>query len=407
MIAPPDCAGAAAPDAAAAKAAIRDRARALGFDQVGIAAAEPPAGAGTGLGDFLAAGHHGDMDWMARRVDERRAPRGLWPEARSVIALAMNYGPATDPLALLGERARGTVAAYARGRDYHLVMKGRLKALARWIAGQYGGPAKVFVDTAPVMEKPLAQAAGIGWQGKHTNLVSRQFGSWLFLGEIYTTLDLPPDDPEVDHCGSCRDCLDVCPTQAFPEPGKIDARRCISYLTIEHKGQIADEFRVAMGNRIYGCDDCLAVCPWNKYAARAREAAFLPRIELTAPKLADLAMLDDEAFRQVFSTSAIKRIGRARFVRNVLIAIGNSGTPALAPKAEALLADPAPLVRGMAVWALSRLLDGAAFATLKQRYRPRESDAEVAAEWDRATGDGAAPEAEVCAAGATSRTENG
>jgi epoxyqueuosine reductase len=380
----PERAQTTAPQRAEAKAEIRATAQEFGFDQVGIAAAEAPADSGSGLGAFLDAGHHGDMDWMARRVDARVAPKGLWPAARSVIALAMNYGPASDPLALIPRRARGSIAAYARGRDYHLVMKSRLKALARWIADAYDADVKVFVDTAPVMEKPLAQAAGLGWQGKHTNLVSREFGSWLFLGEIYTTLDLPPDEPEADHCGSCRDCLDICPTKAFPGPGKIDARRCISYLTIEHKGQIAEEFRAPMGNRIYGCDDCLAVCPWNKYAALAREAAFQPRIELTAPKLADLVQLDDTAFRQVFSTSPIKRVGRDRFVRNVLVAIGNSGDPALAPRAEALLTDPSPLVRGMAVWALWNLLDGPAFAALKQHHRPGETDTGVTAEWGRA-----------------------
>jgi epoxyqueuosine reductase len=370
-------------DAASLKRDIRGRALALGFDQVGFAAAGAPAGAAEGLADFLAAGHHGDMDWMARRAAQRASPEALWPEARTVIVLGMNYGPGEDPRALQQRRERGAIAAYARGRDYHLVVKARLKRLARWIAEASGAEVKVFVDTAPVMEKPLAQAAGIGWQGKHTNLVSREFGSWLFLGEIYTTLALEPDPAEVDHCGSCRDCLDACPTAAFPAPGRIDARRCISYLTIEHKGPIDEEFRAAMGNRIYGCDDCLAVCPWNKYARRARESAFLPRIELTAPKLGDLVQLDDAAFREVFSTSPIKRIGRDRFVRNVLIAIGNSGAPELAPRAEALLADASPLVRGMAVWALARLLEASAFAGLRSRHRPRETEPHVRDEWDR------------------------
>jgi len=369
---------------ASTKDLIRAKARALGFDGAGFAAASPPAGAADGLKAFIGAGHHGDMDWMARRTKARSDPKGLWADARSVIVLAQNYGPGGDPLALLGKPEIGVIAAYARGRDYHLVVKSRLKVLARWINVTWGAEVKVFVDTAPVMEKPLAQAAGIGWQGKHTNLVSREFGSWLFLGEIYTTLDLPADAPETDHCGSCRDCLDICPTDAFPEPGKIDARRCISYLTIEHKGPIAEEFRVPMGNRIYGCDDCLAVCPWNKYARLSAEPAFLPRAELTAPKLADLAALDDEGFRQVFSTSPIKRIGRDRFVRNVLIAIGNSATPGLVPSARDLLADASPLVRGMAVWALGRLLDGAAFEALAARHRARETDADVLAEWDRA-----------------------
>ncbi len=365
------------------KQLIHAKALELGFDDAGFARAQPVAGAAPGLEAFIAAGHHGDMTWMARRRAARGDPKALWGDARSVIVLAQNYGPNGDPLALLGKHQYGSIAAYARGRDYHLVVKARLKALARWIHETWGPEVKVFVDTAPVMEKPLAQAAGIGWQGKHTNLVSREFGSWLFLGEIYTTLDLPADAPEIDHCGSCRDCLDICPTHAFPGPGKIDARRCISYLTIEHKGQIAEEFRAPMGNRIYGCDDCLAVCPWNKYAQLTDEPTFLPRAELTAPKLADLAALDDAGFRQVFSTSPIKRIGRDRFVRNVLVAIGNSAGPGLAPSARDLLCDPSPLVRGMAVWALSRLLDGPAFARLKARHRRLETDAEVLAEWDR------------------------
>ena len=372
-----------ASDTKPTKEAIRARAIALGFDDVGFTRAELDRSAPEGLAAYLDAGHHGDMGWMARRKPARGDPRGLWPDARSIITLGVNYGQAGDPLALLSKRDHGSIATYARGRDYHLVVKTRLKALARWINESYGAEVKVFVDTAPVMEKPLAQAAGMGWQGKHTNLVSRKFGSWLFLGEIYTTLELPPDAPEIDHCGSCRDCLDICPTNAFPEPGKIDARRCISYLTIEHKGHIDEQFRAPMGNRIYGCDDCLAVCPWNKYAQLSREAAFLPRVELTAPKLADLAGLDDAGFRQVFSTSPIKRIGRDRFVRNVLIAIGNSGGPALAPKAEALLGDTSPLVRAMAVWALWRLLDEADFARLRRRRRKGETDAGVLAEWDR------------------------
>ena len=372
-----------ASDAKAIKEVIRAHALASGFDDAGFTAAVLDRSASDGLAAFVSAGHHGDMGWMARRSAARGDPRLLWPDARSIITLAVNYGQGGDPLALLAKGDYGSIAAYARGRDYHLVVKARLKVLARWINETYGGKVKVFVDTAPVMEKPLAQAAGIGWQGKHTNLVSRKFGSWLLLGEIYTTLELPPDAPEEDHCGSCRDCLDICPTNAFPEPGKIDARRCISYLTIEHKGHIAEPFRTPMGNRIYGCDDCLAVCPWNKYAQMGRETAFLPRAELTAPKLADLVTLDDAGFRQVFSTSPIKRIGRDRFVRNVLIAIGNSGEPSLAPKAQALLRDPSPLVRAMAVWALWRLVDGVAFARSRARHRGDEADADVLAEWDR------------------------
>ncbi len=366
------------------KETIRARARALGFEAVGFAQAAAVPDRAEALTVYLGAGHHGDMDWMARRVPERAHPNGLWPDARSVIALGLNYGPPGDPLALIGRRERGVIAAYARGRDYHDVMKTRLKQLARAIAEEFGADVKVFVDTAPVMEKPIAEAAGIGWQGKHTNLVSRRHGSWLFLGEIFTTLDIAPDAPESDHCGNCRACLDACPTDAFPAPGRLDARRCISYLTIEHKGHIPETFRAPMGNRIYGCDDCLAACPWNKYAAMTREYAFLPRIELTAPKLADLAMLDDAGFRRVFSGSPIKRIGRDRFIRNVLIAIGNSGDPALAPRAEALLDDAAPLVRAMAVWALARLLPAASFATFAAHRRAGEADPAVAAEWDAA-----------------------
>ncbi|MGE0650671.1 MAG: tRNA epoxyqueuosine(34) reductase QueG [Alphaproteobacteria bacterium] len=363
------------------KAAIRARAEALGFDAVGFAAAGAVPDGRDALAQYLGAGHHGSMDWMARRVDERASPPGLWPEVRSVIALAVSYTPPGDPLALLARPDRGSIAAYARGRDYHDVIKPRLKRLARWIAESAGAGVKVFVDTAPVMEKPAAEAAGLGWQGKHTNLVSRRHGSWLLLGEIFTTLDLPPDEAEADHCGTCHACLDACPTSAFPEPGQLDARRCISYLTIEHKGPIAEEFRTAMGNRIYGCDDCLAVCPWNKYAERTREFAFLPRIELTAPKLGDLAGLDDAGFRRVFSGSPIKRIGRDRFIRNVLIAIGNAGDEALAPRAAALLGDASPLVRGMAVWALSRLLGPDAFAALAKLHVGNESDESVCAEW--------------------------
>jgi epoxyqueuosine reductase len=371
-------------DTTAIKEVIRAKARELGFDDVGFTNAALDQKASDGLAAFVKAGHHGDMGWMAQRKAERGSPKGLWSDARSVITLGLNYGPGSDPLALLTKGERGNIAAYAKGRDYHLVVKTRLKALARWIHDSHGAAVKVFVDTAPVMEKPLAQAAGLGWQGKHTNLVSREFGSWLFLGEVYTDLDLPPDTPEADHCGSCRDCLDICPTDAFPEPGKLDARRCISYLTIEHKGHIDTQFRAAMGNRIYGCDDCLAVCPWNKYARISREAAFLPRVELTAPKLADLVSLDDAGFRQVFSTSPIKRIGRDRFVRNVLIAIGNSGMPALSAKAKGLLKDPSELVRAMAVWALWRLLDAKDFANLRRRHRKAETDAKVLEEWDRA-----------------------
>jgi epoxyqueuosine reductase len=333
------------------------------------------------LRQFLAEGAHGDMDWMDATAARRGNPRTLWPQVGSVIMLGVNYGQDSDPLAILRRRDRGAISVYARGDDYHDIIKPRLKALARWLTAQAGGDAKVFVDTAAVMEKPLAAAAGIGWQGKHTNLVSRQFGSWLFLGAIFTTLELPPDAPETDHCGSCHACLDICPTAAFPAPYRLDARRCISYLTIEHKGPIPRELRAPIGNRIFGCDDCLAVCPWNKFAQAGRENKLAARPELTAPRLADLARLDDAAFRQLFSKSPLKRTGRTRFVRNVLIAMGNSGDAALAPEAIRLLDDPSPLVRGAAVWALSRLLSAERFAVLAMDRRARESEPLVAEEW--------------------------
>jgi epoxyqueuosine reductase len=368
-------------DPAALKAAIRAEAARLGFDAVGFAAPEL-GDAGARLDEFLASGRHGEMGWMAEKAARRRDPKALWPEVRTVIALGVNYGPAADPLEALARRDRGTVSVYAQGRDYHDVMKPRLKQLAGWLQRESGAAVKVFVDTAPVMEKPLAARAGLGWQGKHTNLVSRGFGSWLLLGEVFTDLALPPDAAEADHCGSCGACLAICPTAAFPAPYQLDARRCLSYLTIEHKGPIPAEFREPLGNRIYGCDDCLAVCPWNKFAARSREAAFLPRIELTAPRLADLAGLDDPGFRQVFAGSPVKRIGRDRFLRNVLIALGNSGDPAAAlPAVEARLADGAALVRGAAVWALSRLASPQRLAALRARHAPAETDADVAEEW--------------------------
>ncbi len=342
--------------AAEAKAAIRTEALRLGFDAVGFTEAQLPDEARARLDAFLAAGQHGTMGWMEARAAQRAHPQALWPEAVSVIALGLSYAPGEDPLATLARRDCGTISVYARGaRDYHDVVKARLKALGRWMHGRFGHALKVFVDTAPVMEKPLAQQAGLGWQGKHTNLVSRAHGSWLFLGEIYTTLALPPDAPEADHCGSCRACLAACPTDAFPAPYRLDARRCISYLTIEHRGPIPEAFRAPMGNRIYGCDDCLAVCPWNKFARAHEEPAFAPRAALTAPKLAELARLDDAAFRAMFSGSAIKRIGRDRFVRNVLVAIGNSGAPALRGTAQALAEDPDPVVAEAARWAAERL----------------------------------------------------
>jgi epoxyqueuosine reductase len=323
------------------------------------------------------------MDWMATTAARRSDPRALWGDVRSVIMLGMNYGPDHDPLAILHERGRGAVSVYAQGDDYHEIIKPRLKALARWLVAQAGGDVKVFVDTAAVMEKPLAEQAGLGWQGKHTNLVSRQYGSWLFLGAIFTTLDLAPDAPEADHCGNCRACLDVCPTEAFPAPYRLDARRCISYLTIEHKGPIPRELRTLMGNRIYGCDDCLAVCPWNKFAQAGREAKLSARDALRSPALADLARLDEAAFRALFAKSPVKRTGRDRFVRNVLIAIGNSGDTALAGEAERLLDDTSPLVRGAAVWALGRL-DRATLARLAPTARADERDPAVQEEWTAA-----------------------
>ncbi|MBR0643364.1 tRNA epoxyqueuosine(34) reductase QueG [Plastoroseomonas hellenica] len=335
---------------------IREKALALGFDAVGFARATLSDATRERLARFLAEGMHGSMGWMEARSEQRGDPRALWPDAASVISLGMSYAPEDDPLASLPMRDRATISVYARHRDYHDTVKKRLKALARWIVETWlDDSVKVFVDTAPVMEKPLAQQAGIGWQGKHTNLVNREHGSWLFLGEIFTTLALTPAAAETDHCGSCRRCLDVCPTAAFPAPYRLDARRCISYLTIESRDPIPEEFRAPMGNRIYGCDDCLAVCPWNKFAQAHAEPDFAPRATLTAPLLADFAALDDAGFRTLFSGSPIKRIGRDRFLRNVMIAIGNSASPALRPHAQALCDDPDPVVAEAARWAVGRL----------------------------------------------------
>jgi len=362
--------------------ALREKARALGFDACGFARPDGIPLAPDRLQAWLAGGAQGDMAWMAERAEQRADPRKLWPQTRSIVMLGLNYGPETDPLAVLAQMDRGAISVYARHRDYHDVVKGKLKLLAGFMLSRAGrGAVKVFVDTAPVMEKPLAQAAGLGWQGKHTNLVSRGFGSWLFLGAIFTDLDLAPDAAETDHCGACRACLDVCPTQAFPAPYRLDARRCVSYLTIEHQGPIPEEFRVAIGNRIYGCDDCLAVCPWNKFAQETREAKLAARADLCAPPLAELAALDEAAFRKLFAGGPIKRIGHARFLRNVLIAVGNSGDPALAGAALAHLTAVSPLARGAAVWALSRLLSAQAFAELAQEHAPSERDAGVSAEW--------------------------
>jgi epoxyqueuosine reductase len=367
------------------KTALSRQARALGFDCIGVTAPDAIAQAAGHFREFLEAGAHGDMDWLARNPERRTDPRGLWADVRSVIMLGVNYGPEDDPLAILQQRSKGAISVYAQGDDYHDLIKKHLKALARWLVAAAPCAVKVFVDTAAVMEKPLAQAASVGWQGKHTNLVSRQFGSWLFLGAIFTTLELPHDDAESDHCGSCRACLDICPTAAFPAPYKLDARRCISYLTIEHKRPIPREFRQAIGNRIYGCDDCLAVCPWNKFAQAGREAKLGARDALRAPDLAELSRLDDAAFRALFAKSPVKRIGRDRFVRNVLIAIGNSGDRALAREAERLLADTNALVRGAAVWALSQLLGHEAFSELAAKAMNAETDESVREEWQCAS----------------------
>ncbi|HZZ26192.1 MAG TPA: tRNA epoxyqueuosine(34) reductase QueG [Roseiarcus sp.] len=365
-------------------ARLREKARALGFDACRITSAEAPAQARERLAAWLAEGAHGDMGWMAETFERRTDLRRLMPDARSVIMLGLNYGPATDPLAALSRPETGAISVYARHRDYHEVLKGKLKELAAFLiaaARPEKADGKVFVDTAPVLEKPLAARAGLGWQGKHTNLVSRDFGSWLFLGAILTDLDLPPDPPETDHCGQCRACLDACPTNAFPAPYRLDARRCISYLTIEHEGPIPRELRSAIGNRIYGCDDCLAVCPWNKFASVGREAKLAARADLEAPPLAELARLDDASFRSVFAGGPIKRVGRARFVRNVMIAIGNSKDRSLAKVAEERLDDENSLVRGAAVWALARLTSREELSSLASESLRREREATIIEEW--------------------------
>jgi epoxyqueuosine reductase len=359
---------------------IRERAREEGFDVVRFTPAQAAPEASDHLAAFLAQGRHGTMDWLARNADRRADPAVLWPETKSAIVLGANYAQDGDALEGLAHPERGNISVYARGDDYHDVLKAKLKRLAQFVTSETGADVKVFIDTAPVMEKPLAQAAGLGWQGKHTNLVSRDFGSWLFIGSIFTTLDLPPDEPQADLCGQCTRCLEACPTNAFTAPYRIDARRCISYLTIEHKGPIPHEFREAMGNRIYGCDDCLAVCPWNKFAQAGREARFHARETLANARLADLVRLDDVAFRELFRGSPVKRTGRDRFVRNVLIAMGNAKDPSLAPEAERLLGDPSPLVRGAAVWALSRL-DPHRSATIAAAQMQSESDPDVLLEW--------------------------
>ncbi len=369
---------------------IRERARLQGFDAVGIALARLPEDEGRRLEDFVSLGLHGTMDWMAETLPRRRDPTGMWPQARSAIVCAMNYGPpeGLDPLRRAERHDRGVVSVYALGRDYHDVLKGRLKHVAQWLASRTGADVKVFVDTAPLMEKRLALRAGIGWAGRHTCIVSREWGSWLFLGVILTTAELKPDAPSENRCGSCTACLDICPTDAFLGPGRIDARRCISYLTIEHRGPIDRGLRPLMGNRIFGCDDCLAVCPWNKFARPATEARLRPRPERIDPPLAELAALDDAAFRRMFAGTPVRRAGRDRFGANALIAIGNSGNPELAAVARDRLADDSPLVRAMAVWALSRLLPRDAFAEVEGKMRPSEKDGMVLAEWRAAMKEG-------------------
>ena len=363
-------------------AEIRARAKLLGFDAFGIAPADARPDLPEKLGQALAAGWHGEMEWMAETPERRGSPEGLWGKARSVIMLGVNYGPDSDPMAMLAQRGVGNISVYARNRDYHDVIKGRLKEIANLLEARSGAKVKVFVDTAPVMEKPLAEAAGLGWQGKHTVVVSREYGSWLFLGAIFTTAELPADDPHSESCGTCTRCLDVCPTNAFPAPFQLDARRCLSYLNIELKGPIPHEFRIPMGNRIYGCDDCLAVCPWNKFAAETREIKLRARDDLRSPALADLVALDDHAFRRLFSASPVKRIGHARFLRNVLIAVGNSADPALLPAAEARLRDPDPLIRGAAVWASRRLATEERARLLRLEFSDKERDTTVQAEWN-------------------------
>ncbi len=361
---------------------IKARVLKEGFDAAGVAAPSAIQAASQGLYAFLEAGFHGEMGWLAAHADRRADPRILWPDVRSVVMAGMNYAPDTDPLAAAGQPANAAISVYAQGADYHDVIKGKLKAIAAGFARLTGEDVKVFVDTAPVMEKPLAQAGGLGWQGKHTNLVSRDFGSWLFLGAIFTTAALKPDQPALARCGSCSRCLDACPTKAFPAPYRLDARRCISYLTIEHKGQIPLEFRETMGNRIYGCDDCLAVCPWNKFARAAHEMRFKPAPAASNPPLHELLCFDDTAFRQRFKGSPLKRVGRDRFIRNVLVAAGNSGDTALIGGVETLLDDASPQVRGMAVWAIRRLAGPGREKELKDKYAMKECDLQVRAEWD-------------------------
>ncbi|NBB50611.1 tRNA epoxyqueuosine(34) reductase QueG [Rhizobium sp. CRIBSB] len=359
---------------------IRDKAMALGFDACRFASAAEPWTAGERLAHFVGEGHHGEMAWMETTLARRSHPTAMWSEARTAIVLGLNYGPPSDPLSELADRTAGYLSVYARGDDYHDVIKGRLKTLAGQVAALTGEDVKVFVDTAPLMEKPLAQRAGLGWQGKHTNLLSREHGNWLFLGVVLTSAVLVPDAPEAEHCGSCTACLDACPTRAFPAPFQLDARRCLSYLTIEYAGPWPEEFRIATGSRIYGCDDCLAVCPWNKFAAEAREVRLKAREALISPRLSDLLALDDAAFRALFSKSPVKRIGRVRFVRNALYAAGNADDPALIAPVAALLGDDSPLVRGAAIWALSRLSSDR-FSLERANRLDAEPDPGVRQEW--------------------------
>lgn len=364
---------------------VAEAAQSAGFDAVRVttvdAAADAIARAGASLDAFLVDGRHGDMAWMATHAARRRDPRALWPEVRSIVMLGVSYGPSENPIATDVAANRAVISAYARGKDYHDIVKSGLKRIARTLQEASGADVKVFVDTAPLMEKPLAQAAGIGWQGKHTNLVSRQFGSWLFLGAVLTTAEIAPDLPEIDHCGSCTRCLDACPTKAFPAPYQLDARRCIAYLTIEHKGHIPREFREAIGNRVFGCDDCLAVCPWNKFAEAARDQRFAACFETDNPPLAIILALDDATFRARFAGTPVKRTGRDRVIRNALIAAGNSGDRALVPQVESLSRDPSSLVRAMGVWALGKL-DPARAMELAAIHAQREPDSDVRGEWD-------------------------
>ena len=379
-------AGSTGASGSALKAALVGRARALGFDPVGVTTPDAIPQSGARLAEWLASGHHGSMGWMAATPERRADPRALWSEVRSVVMVGASYAPPTNPLDGLAHRDRGLVAAYATRRDYHEVLKGRLKELAGFLVARGGGDVKVFVDTAPVMEKPLAAAAGLGWTGKHSVVVSREHGSWLLLGALFTTVALPPDAPEPDRCGSCTRCLDICPTDAFAGPYRLDSRRCIAYLTIEHAGHIPAALRPAIGNRVFGCDDCLAVCPWNKFAQAAQDQRMALREDLAAAPLAELARLDDAAFRARFAGTPVKRTGRDRVVRNVLIAIGNSGDPSLGGEAERLLSDPSPLVRAMAVWALGRLLSPERMEALRQERGAAERDDAVREEWESTCG---------------------